>query len=241
MLTRTRRIYIFANPVLGGAFLETARRFRRIPGVRILIVYSGKTRVGNDSPGTAWRRWRARLAALRRDWRESRRLGLPVMTVERVNAEPFLSKVAGGSDGIVCGFNQIFRAPLISKFRTLINCHPSVLPFYRGPMPSHWCIRNGETRSGYTLHAVTERIDAGEILFQEAVAIDPSDDADALNERIMRRASITFEGYLQCLVRGEPFRRVLLDAHSVYRHHVDYASFPDDDRNPRRHERSGRA
>jgi methionyl-tRNA formyltransferase len=165
---------------------------------------------------------------------------LPVATFERVNAEPFLSKVAGGSDGIVCGFNQIFRAPLISKFRTLTNCHPSVLPFYRGPMPSHWCIRNGETRSGYTLHAVTERIDAGEILFQEAVAIDPSDDADALNERIMRRAAIALESYMECLVHGRSFRRVRLDAHSVYRHHVDYASFPDNDQNLQRHKPSGR-
>lgn len=45
-----------------------------------------------------------------------------------------------------------------------INIHPSLLPKYRGPNPIFWQIRNGETQTGVTLHKVSEKIDAGDIL-----------------------------------------------------------------------------
>jgi methionyl-tRNA formyltransferase len=48
-----------------------------------------------------------------------------------------------------------------------VNIHPSLLPFYRGPVPTAWAIQNGERFFGLTIHYMDEGIDTGEILVQE--------------------------------------------------------------------------
>ena len=50
-----------------------------------------------------------------------------------------------------------------------INVHPSLLPKYRGPSPMQWAIRNGEEETGITVIRMNERMDAGDILYQENV------------------------------------------------------------------------
>ena len=47
------------------------------------------------------------------------------------------------------------------------NIHPSLLPAYRGPTPLFWQLRDGVTRTGVTLHQVTEQLDAGPIVAQQ--------------------------------------------------------------------------
>jgi methionyl-tRNA formyltransferase len=128
--------------------------------------------------------------------------------------------------GVIAGFNQIFKSDTIGSFRSLVNFHPSVLPFYRGPVPSYWCLANKEVTTGYTLHAVTGRIDDGEILFQEAVSINEDDSERSLDAKIAKQAAPTFFAYLQSLVDNSPWTKVRLDASAIYKHHVDYLSFP---------------
>ena len=48
-----------------------------------------------------------------------------------------------------------------------INVHPSLLPKYRGPSPMQWAIWNGEEETGITVIRMSERMDAGDILYQE--------------------------------------------------------------------------
>ena len=45
-----------------------------------------------------------------------------------------------------------------------VNCHPSILPAYRGPVPLFWQFRNGEDSLGITLHFMTDQWDAGDII-----------------------------------------------------------------------------
>ena len=50
-----------------------------------------------------------------------------------------------------------------AKF-SCINIHPSLLPQYRGPVPTAWAIENGEKHFGITIHLMDEGIDTGDIL-----------------------------------------------------------------------------
>lgn len=48
-----------------------------------------------------------------------------------------------------------------------VNIHPSLLPQYRGPLPVHWAIRNGDAEIGLTFHWMDEGFDSGRIILQE--------------------------------------------------------------------------
>jgi methionyl-tRNA formyltransferase len=54
--------------------------------------------------------------------------------------------------------------------RGCVNLHPSLLPAYRGPAPLFWQFREGETRTGVSLHAVDGGMDTGTLIAQQAVA-----------------------------------------------------------------------
>ena len=70
-----------------------------------------------------------------------------------------------------------------------INVHPSLLPKYRGPAPMQWAIRNGEEGTGITVIRMNERMDAGDILYQEKATLAPEEDAATLSSRLASRVS----------------------------------------------------
>jgi len=51
------------------------------------------------------------------------------------------------------------------------NLHPSLLPAYRGPAPLFWQFRAGVKEFGITLHRMSSRLDAGNLVAQTTVAI----------------------------------------------------------------------
>jgi len=67
-----------------------------------------------------------------------------------------------------------------------LNLHGSLLPVYRGRAPLNWVLVNGETRTGVTLHHMTEEADAGDIVAQEAIDIDAEDTAASLYGRMVK-------------------------------------------------------
>src|SRR5262249_40852501 len=63
-----------------------------------------------------------------------------------------------------------------------LNLHGSLLPAYRGRAPLNWVLVNGEARTGVTLHHMTTVADAGDIVAQRPIAIEPDDTAFTLYE-----------------------------------------------------------
>jgi methionyl-tRNA formyltransferase len=57
------------------------------------------------------------------------------------------------------------------------NMHGSLLPRYRGRVPVNWAVLHGERETGATLHEMTAKPDAGDIVDQQAVPILPNDTA----------------------------------------------------------------
>ncbi|HYN88682.1 MAG TPA: methionyl-tRNA formyltransferase [Ardenticatenaceae bacterium] len=48
-----------------------------------------------------------------------------------------------------------------------LNVHPSLLPAFRGPAPIFWVFRQGERRTGVTVHLIDAGLDTGDIVAQE--------------------------------------------------------------------------
>lgn len=65
------------------------------------------------------------------------------------------------------------------------NLHASLLPNYRGAAPINWAIINGETKTGVSTFFIDEKIDTGNLIFQEAIAIEPNESAGTLHDKLM--------------------------------------------------------
>ena len=86
--------------------------------------------------------------------------------------------------GIVCSYNfKLSKEFLSSTSLGYINCHPSLLPKYRGAMPYFHIIKNGEKISGVTLHFMDENFDTGDIVYQETFDILPWENMGTLFNR----------------------------------------------------------
>lgn len=207
-------IFLFCNLRFGASVLDGfARREGARP--RILVLSERTAPRGVAALRAAWRRQRLR-------WRS----GMDVWPVADVNAPAFLARIPPGADGLVAGFNQIFKPAAIARFASLVNVHPSLLPFYRGPTPSHWVLERGERRTGFTLHRVVEAIDAGEILAQGVVEVAGARSADELDERIARAAAPVARRWLEQLEARTLWTPTRVDAREQYHSPVDYLTFP---------------
>jgi phosphoribosylaminoimidazolecarboxamide formyltransferase/IMP cyclohydrolase len=65
-----------------------------------------------------------------------------------------------------------------------VNTHPSLLPAFPGAHAARDALAHGVAVTGCTVHLVDATLDGGPIVVQEAVAVLPDDDVEALHGRI---------------------------------------------------------
>lgn len=114
--------------------------------------------------------------------------GIPVLEAGDLNNPAFLSGLRGLRPEAICVacFPRILPAPLLAAPRLgCLNVHPSLLPELRGPAPLFWAFRDGLRATGVSIHLMTERLDRGDIIVREAIAIPTG----ILGEEMDRRCS----------------------------------------------------
>lgn len=220
-------IYHFCNDTFGIPFQPVSAAFAKARKVHIVRVLSVKRdppwflRVVRHPAGRALRRAKRIIRGA-----PSHGEDLPTLQVTNVNDPDFYSRIKPGDVAVITGFNQIFQAPIIERFASFVNLHPSILPMYRGPVPTYWQIRNGEKLTGFTFHNVTPKIDSGEPIYQDVVSVEGETDVLGLALKVGNAAVPVFLKYLDHLVSGEPWVPRYVDARKVYRMHQNYAPFP---------------
>lgn len=83
-----------------------------------------------------------------------------------------------------------------------LNMHGSLLPKYRGRAPVNWAILHGETETGATLHIMEAKPDAGDIVGQSAVSIEPNETATEVFGKVSQAAVTVMNQVLPELVQG---------------------------------------
>ncbi|AKJ63453.1 methionyl-tRNA formyltransferase [Kiritimatiella glycovorans] len=83
-----------------------------------------------------------------------------------------------------------------------INMHPSLLPRYRGAAPIPWTLVNGDEETGVTIIEVAEKMDAGDILLQERLPVDPEDTTASLEDRLGVLGARMLEDAVRALACG---------------------------------------
>jgi methionyl-tRNA formyltransferase len=131
--------------------------------------------------------------------------GVPTVAPADPNAADVLARVRACEADFLFSFyyRQMLKTPLLeSARRGAYNMHGSLLPKYRGRVPINWAIINGETETGATLHAMSEKPDAGDIVDQIAVPILSDDTAREVLEKVTVAAEMTLHRSLPALVAG---------------------------------------
>ena len=86
----------------------------------------------------------------------------------------------------LAGFMRILSPWFIHEWRgRIVNIHPSLLPKYRGLDTHRRALEAGDNVSGCSVHVVTEELDAGEVLGEVEVAIEPGDTTETLEQRVL--------------------------------------------------------
>ena len=101
--------------------------------------------------------------------------------------EALISAVAARSPDLVvlAGFMRILTGAFVRRWPTL-NVHPSLLPAFPGAHAVEDALAHGTKVAGVTVHFVVEEVDAGPIVAQEAIAIEPGDTVESLHERLKK-------------------------------------------------------
>ncbi len=119
-------------------------------------------------------------------------LNIPVVKLDELYSIPDLHLFS-------LEYDQILNPERFSN-ATLINCHFSLLPKYKGVYTAAWPIINGETESGITLHLIDRGIDTGPIIDQKRFSIEPNDTARCIYFRCMQHATELFMSRFQSLL-----------------------------------------
>lgn len=136
---------------------------------------------------------------------------IPVFTPSSANTPEVIETIKNLKPDIIFSFyyrqmiaQEILDIPTLGA----LNMHGSLLPKYRGRCPANWVIIHGESKTGATLHYMVKAPDAGDIVDQEAVEIDPYDTAGIVMTKINEAAQRVLKRQLVPLKEGRAPRIV---------------------------------
>lgn len=109
---------------------------------------------------------------------------------------------AGVETVALAGYMRVLSAEMVARWPgRILNIHPSLLPKYKGLDTHARAIAAGDSHGGCSVHVVTEELDAGEVLGQVPVPIEPGDTPETLAERVLAVEHRLYPQILEAFVR----------------------------------------
>ena len=113
--------------------------------------------------------------------------GIPVAQPATLKVPALQGELAAiGADAMVVAAYGLLLPPAVLAIpcRGCVNIHASLLPRWRGAAPVQRALLAGDRHTGITIMQMEAGLDTGPILLQEAIAIEESDTAQTLLERL---------------------------------------------------------
>ncbi len=105
---------------------------------------------------------------------------------------------------ITMAYGQIISKKILDLAKNgSFNIHASLLPKYRGASPIQKAILTGEKVTGITFMKMNEKMDAGNIIFQETIDIDDEDNYDTLLKKLSFLSSEKIVDWLKKIEKKE--------------------------------------
>jgi phosphoribosylglycinamide formyltransferase-1 len=141
--------------------------------------------------------------------------GVAAELLERTDFGPDFDRVAYTHDVVdalhrhavdlvaIAGFGTILSKPFVDAYAgRAVNTHPALLPSYKGWHAVREALAFGVKVTGPTVHLVTEDVDSGPILAQEAVPVLEDDTEATLHERIKEVERRLYPDVIEQLVKA---------------------------------------
>jgi methionyl-tRNA formyltransferase len=112
--------------------------------------------------------------------------GLEILQPVDLTNSSFLARLAALDSELFCvvAFRILPEQVYAMPPHGCVNLHASLLPKYRGAAPINWAIINGETETGLTTFFIRRRVDTGDIILREPIAINPEETFGELHDRM---------------------------------------------------------
>jgi methionyl-tRNA formyltransferase len=129
--------------------------------------------------------------------------GVRVLHPDDVNSTEFLNTVREIAPDLIISVS----CPLIFKDELLeipslacVNVHSSLLPLYRGMLPTFWVLLNEESETGVTVMYMNPGIDDGDIILQQRI---PITDDESLRSLMAKCKGVAADLILETISRFE--------------------------------------
>jgi phosphoribosylglycinamide formyltransferase-1 len=200
--------------ISGEKIVVTARD--RVPGMRVGVLASGSGTILS-----ALLRRQLPIVAVVVDracgaLEIARKNGIAGELVERTDFGPNFDRVAYTHDVVdvlkrhdvdlvaIAGFGTILSKPFVDAYGgRAVNTHPALLPSFKGWHAVRDALEFGVKVTGPTVHLVTEDVDSGPILAQEAVPVFEDDTEETLHERIKEVERRLYPDVIERLVKEQ--------------------------------------
>ncbi len=145
--------------------------------------------------------------------------GIPVYLVDDPNTPDTEKLLQSLAPDLI--FSFYFRERIGERILALArlgayNMHGSLLPTYRGRVPTNWSIIHGQTQTGASLHHMVHRFDAGDLVDQEAVSIGAEETAQDVFAKVTKAAANIIKRQLPNLLKGTAPRIPQNNAEATY-------------------------
>lgn len=130
--------------------------------------------------------------------------GVPLLTPADVNVPEVAAQIQGmkAHAAVVIAFGQKLTPAVLPGDGRAINLHASLLPRWRGAAPINAAILAGDRETGNSVITIAPRMDAGLILAQSRLTIDPLVTAGELHDQLSEQGVDLILGVLAAMRSG---------------------------------------
>jgi methionyl-tRNA formyltransferase len=130
---------------------------------------------------------------------------IPVLQPEKMKDPVFLANLETISPDIIVivAFRILPREVYTKAKLGAFNLHASLLPKYRGAAPINWAIMNGDTKTGITTFFLEDKVDTGNMIFQEEISITDNDTAGDIHDSLSLEGSKLVLKTVESIIAGQ--------------------------------------
>lgn len=154
---------------------------------------------------------------------EAVRLGLKVLQPEKLRSSAELEEIIKLQPDLIvtAAYGQILPKVLLDEPKFgCVNVHASLLPKYRGGAPIHQAIMDGEEKTGVTIMYMAEKLDAGDIISQEEIAIEDTDHTGSMFDKLSILGRDLLKETIPSIVSGTNKRIPQNEEEATFAHNI---------------------
>jgi len=136
----------------------------------------------------------------------ARRSGIERAWMPSADDATIVERLRRARPDVICvsSFRWLLPAAVLDTApRGAFNVHSSLLPRHRGAVPLFWIFHEDDRETGVTVHRLTSRADAGEIVGSDRWELARGTTADDLNAMNAERGAALLQTVLRRIERGE--------------------------------------